>query len=360
MAEEEQGAGEKTEEPSAHRIEQFRKRGDVASSRELSSVLVLSACILVLGISMAYIYEIMSEFVEWLYTLDPSVAYTPESLKTIVTKTASTMIKAIAPVLFTALCIGVLGNLMQVGFLYAAEALTLKPERINPIEGFKRLFSVKSLVEAIKGIFKFILVIAILYFFLRNDIYSYSGFLHMDYSSGVFLGKDMIIKLAFYIILAMSIVALGDFIYQKVHYQNRLRMTKQEAKRELKEQEGSPEVRQRIRAVQRDMANRRMMDDVKTADVIVTNPTHLSVALKYDKNTMISPEVVGKGADHLAMRIREIAKKSNIPLVENVPLARALYGSVKVGEGVPRTLYKAVAEVLAFVYKLKKKEKALQ
>ena len=169
----------------------------------------------------------------------------------------------------------------------------------------------------------------------------------------------ILIKLAFYILIGMIIVAILDFAYQKTSYKKKLMLTKDAAKRESKEQEGDPEIKQRIRTIQREMAQKRMMNDVPTADVIVTNPTHYSVAIKYDKENMVSPRVIAKGKDHVALRIREIAKENNVPLVENVPLARNLYSSVKVGEEIPRVLYKAVAEILAFVYKLKRKEKAL-
>src|SRR5690606_1090678 len=151
----------------------------------------------------------------------------------------------------------------------------------------------------------------------------------------------------------------GDYAWEKYSYRKKLMMTRQELKEENKEQNGNPEIKQKIRAIQRQMASKRMMSEIPNADVIITNPTHISIVVKYDAVTMIAPQVIGKGSDHLALKIREIAKKHDIPIVENVPLARALYKTVKEGEGVPRTMYKAVAEILAFVYKLKKKKKAI-
>jgi len=180
-------------------------------------------------------------------------------------------------------------------------------------------------------------------------------FYNIDVNNSFLIGKEMLIKLSLLIVAALFVIALGDFAYQKMSYQKKLRQTKEEAKKELKEREGNPEIKQRIKAIQREMSHKRMMSDVPKADVIVTNPTHISIALQYDAENMISPIVLAKGADHVAFKIREVAKENNIPLVENVTLARSIFKTVKIGDAVPRSLYKAVAEVLAFVYKLKNK-----
>jgi flagellar biosynthetic protein FlhB len=172
-------------------------------------------------------------------------------------------------------------------------------------------------------------------------------------------GKSLISKLGYSIIIGLFIVALGDFAYQKISYRNRVRMTREELKKEAKEHDGNPEIKQKIKTIQRQMAQKRLKADVKKADVIVTNPTHISVALRYDPETMVSPVVLAKGADHVAMKIREMAKEFDIPIVENITLARTLYKTVKTGASVPRTLYRAIAEVIAFVYRLKRKKKAL-
>lgn len=355
----EESDAEKTEEPSQQRIDDFRKKGDVAQSRELTSVLVLSACILTFSLSLIFIYEEMTKYIEWLYTLDIASAFTEKSLKTITTRTVIVGLKCAAPVTLVALCVGVASQLAQIGFLYSPEILELDFDRINPINGAKKLFSMKALFESIKGIFKFAIIISIVYVFMKEDIAKYNGFMHLELFQSFKYGQQLLVKLSFGIIMGLTLVAILDFAYQKITYKKRLMQTKDELKREHKEQDGNPEIKQRIRQIQREMSRKRMIKDVKTADVIVTNPTHISIVLKYDQETMVSPMVVGKGADHLAMKIREIAKENNIPIVENVMLARTLYKTVKVGHPVPRTMYKAVAEVLAFVYKLKKKQKAL-
>jgi flagellar biosynthetic protein FlhB len=359
VAEESDNGQEKTEDPSAHRIEEFRKRGEVASSKELTSVLVLAASLLTLGLSLVYIYETMSTFVEWLYTLDVATAYTEKSLNTIVHKLVTVALKCVGPIFLVTLCVGVFANIAQVGLLFSPDVLEWKPDRINPLQGIKRLFSMKSVVEAIKSVFKFVFILSIVYYFLKDEMKTFSGFFHLEFFQAFVYGKGFLIKLGFAIVLGLVIIAVADFAYQKFSYRKKLMMTKEEAKKESKQQDGNPEIKQRIRAVQREMSQKRIMSEVPTADVIVTNPTHISVALKYDPENMVSPEVVAKGADVLALKIREIAKDNNIPIVENVPLARGLYKTVKEGQGVPRNLYKAVAEVLAFVYKLKRKQKAI-
>lgn len=347
---------EKTEEPSTHRIEKFRKQGDVASSRELTSILILSACALTLGISLTYVYEILQEFAQWIYALDFSNAYTSKSQKTIITKTVISTLKCIGPVFITIVCAAVIANITQIGFLFSPDVLKWNPDRINPFKGLKRLFSMRSVVEAIKGVFKFAFIIFIVYVFMKQEMSSFNGFFHLDFFHSSLYGKTILIKLTFFILMGLSIIALGDLAYQKFTYKKKLMQSKEQAKREIKEQEGNPEIKQRIKRIQKEMAQKRMISNVPKADVIVTNPTHISVALQYDKKEMVSPKVIAKGADFLAMRIRKVAKTHDVPMVENVKLARTLYKTVKVGEGIPRMLYQAVAEVLAFVYKLKRRK----
>lgn len=360
MAEEfEQDGAEKTEEPTQYRIEEFRKRGEVASSKELTSILVLSASLLTLTISAVYIYEVMDYFIRWAYALDVNIKDQQEFFRTLGKEAVFTALKCALPIFVVVVCTVVIANVAQIGWLFSPEILSIKLERINPINGFKRLFSMNSIIEVTKGIFKFVFILAIVYWFMRDDLEKYKGFYHVEFFQSFIYGKTMLVNLILAIIVSLMVIALGDLAYQKFTYQKKLRMTKEQAKREQKEREGNPEIRQRIRTIQREIANKRMIDDVKKADVVVTNPTHISVALRFDAKSMISPKIVAKGADHLAMQIRKVAKEAGVPLVENVPLARTLYKTVKLNSFIPRTLYQAVADVLRFVYELKRKEKAL-
>lgn len=357
---EEKDDDEKTEEPSQYRIEESRKKGDVAVSKELGSVLLLAGSFLTLILCGMFVYEQFAEYIDWLYKQDFRNIYTAKKFSDIISHTAWTLVKCVGPFFAASACLGVLSSFVQIGFLYSPEILEIKLERLNPIQGFQRLMSKKAIVEAIKGIFKFTVVIFITYSVMKNNIGSFLGFLHADAAQSLSFGKYLMVKLGFSILLGLGVVALADFAWEKWSYRKKMMMTKQEAKEEAKEKDGNPEVKNRIRQIQRQMAQKRMIDDVKKADVIVTNPTHISVALKYDGETMVAPAVMAKGADHLALRIREIAKENDIPIVENIMLARTLYKTVKVGQGVPRSLYKAVAEILSFVYKLRRRQKALK
>lgn len=352
-------SGEKTEEPSQHRIDEARKKGDVAASKELNSVLILSGAFSVLVLTSLYVFELLSEYIEWLYGLEVTKAYTQEMGKRIFTETFYVVGKSIAPVFITSFILGFISQVMQVGILYAPEALQLKFDRINPQNGLKRIFSKKAIAEVVKGLLKFSVVLVVTYFIINENLTTFVGFLHTEAAESFSFGKVFAFKLALSIMIGLFLVALADFAWEKYAYKEKLRMTKQQVKEETKEKDGNPEIKQKIRAIQREMAQKRMMNDIPSADVVITNPTHISIVIKYDGLTMVAPQVIGKGQDHLALRIREIAKENDVPIVENVPLARALYKTVKIGEGVPKSLYKAVAVILAFVYKQKAKKKAL-
>ena len=228
-----------------------------------------------------------------------------------------------------------------------------KLNKLNPISGMKKFVSLKALVELVKSIFKVLLVGGIAYGVIRTETVKFPGLMQQEVGDIlIFIGK-LSFKVFFFVCLALIILAVLDYIYQRWQYEEDLKMTKQQVKDERKQQEGDPKVKSRIRKVQLEMASRRMMEAVPEADVVITNPVHLAVALQFDAAKMIAPVVVAKGAGHLAERIKEIARNHQVPIVEDKPLAQALHKMVEIGEYIPVELYRTVAEVLAYVYRLK-------
>lgn len=356
---ESQDDSEKTEEPSQYRIDEFRRKGQVASSKELVGVLLIGGCVMTLILSSAYMFDIVNEFMEWLYRQNLDKIFLQENILNVFTKSCLTILKMLAPILATAFCISYLSNLFQIGFIFSTESLKFDLTKLSPLSGLKRIFSKKSIFDLFKGLAKFALVISITYVVMKPTMMKIYGFFDAEMSTSLLFSKSIFIKLVFSILSGLFILALVDFAWEKYQYHQKLKMTKQELKDELKQKEGNPEIKQRIKSLQREMSRKRMIEEVKSADVIVTNPTHLSVAISYNQEDMYAPKVVAKGGDHLAFKIREIANEHNIPIVENIPIARALYSTVELGEFVPRNLYKAVAEILAYVYKIRKKRKVI-
>jgi len=256
------------------------------------------------------------------------------------------------PVMFAILIIGLGINFFQVGLNFSTEAIEVKLDKLNPINGFGRIFSKRSLVELAKSVLKIVIIGFFLYNYLKDEILTMPQFIYYDLGTSLQEIAKILFAMVFQVIAVILILAIIDFAYQKWQTTQDLKMTKQEVKDELKQSEGDPQIKGKIRQKQRQMAMARMMQEVPKADVIVTNPTHYAVALQYHKG-MVAPVVVAKGQDLVAQRIKGIAKENHVPIVENKPLARALFSSVEIGDAVPTELYQAVAEVLAYVYRLK-------
>lgn len=251
--------------------------------------------------------------------------------------------------------VGVASTLMQVGFLNNEEAFDFDLNKLNPIEGLKRIFSLKSLVEGIKATAKVTLVLGIVYLIFKGEIDKIPKLASFEVHQILIYLSSLLVKLIFSVGAFMAVVAAADYFYQRWDLDQKMRMTKQEVKEELKSREGDPLIRARIRKIQRELATRRMMEDVKKADVIITNPTHIAVALVYNDN-LPAPQLIAKGAGEIAEQIKKVAKEFKIPVLENKPLARTIFKTMKLGQVIPRQLYNAVAEVLSYVYKLKKKK----
>jgi len=260
--------------------------------------------------------------------------------------------KIVAPLLLVAALVGVAVSYLQVGFLYTPKVLVPKFSKLNPLKGAKQMFSKRSLVEMLKSIMKIIIVVSIAYSTIKKVADKFAVLVNSSWASSLNLIGDTAYSLAMKISAVFIILGIVDFMYQKWQHEEDLKMSKEEVKQERENAEGKPEVKSKRRQKQQEMAMSRMMQDIPDASVVITNPTHFAVAIKFDMDEMDVPIVVAKGQDELALRIREVAKENNIEIVEEKPLARALYRIVDIGEEIPLDLYQAVAEVLAYVYQL--------
>lgn len=347
-------SGERTEEATQQRREDFRKRGQVAQTRELGSVMLLFSGVLLIWMTSHFYYQHVYE----LFTLTMG-----ETLISAI-RTGNMMPFAnfayvklsilLAPAMLVFLFVGLVSSLVQTGVIYNEEALQFNWDRIDPVQGFMRLMSLKALIEGAKAVAKVILILGISYLLLKNQIEMLPRMMSFNAAQIFYFLGELLVRLLSGVGFFMLVLAGADYLYQRWELEKEMRMTKQEIKEEIKSREGDPMIRARIKRVQREMASRRMMEDVPKADVIVTNPTHIAVALKYD-DTMVAPKVIAKGADLVAEKIRELARANNIPIIENKPLARTMFKTLKIGQAIPRELYTAVAEVLSYVYRLKKR-----
>lgn len=340
-----------SEEASPYRLEQMRRQGKVSQSRELTGIFVLFGTFIAILASTSFLTEEVSALMKTVFSSLNKTDILFENLS----RSSKVLLIALLPVALAGTISAILGSISQIGFVFSAEPLAPDISRIDPINGMRRLFSLRVFVEFLRITVKVALMGGLAFLLIRGLVGDSAKYMIMDVVSlGGALGGAG--KLVFFGLLVVFAAFAGmDFWLQKREYTKQVRVTKQEAKQEQKEQEGDPMVRSRIRAIQKEMSRKRMMQAVKKADVIVTNPTHIAVAITYQRDKMLAPRVVAKGADFLAQQIKKIAADAGVPLVENVPLARGLYKSVKVGQYVPRSLYQAVAEVLAYVYRLKKK-----
>lgn len=348
--------GEKTEEATDARREEFRKQGQVAQTKELgSAVLLLAAAGSVYFLGRFFFKELSEVFN---YSFGPQLVdhirqgdFT-EALKFSAYKAFILMMPACA----IAAIIGFASQVAQTGFMQVEDALTPKLEKMDPIAGFGRIFSMRTLVEGIKSILKMAAVLGVLYLTMKSEISKIPYLLTYDIEQIIGYIGIILVKLFGSIGGVMLVIAAADYFFQRHDIEKRMMMTKQEVKDEHKQREGDPMIKSRVRQIQRQMANRRMMDQVPKATVVITNPTHIAVVLKYDDN-LPAPQLVAMGADLVAEKIKDIARQHNVPIVENKPLARAIFKTLKVGQVVPRELFVAVAEVISYVYRLKKKVK---
>jgi flagellar biosynthetic protein FlhB len=344
-----------TEKATPKRLEEAREKGQVAKSREVASALIMVACLMYFYFDASGIVsrlrEMMKGSFRGLYRTD----LTTDAIQSLMIDLTIKVSVMILPLLLTLLAAGLLANIIQVGLLFSAESLQPKLSKVSPLKGLKNMFSLKSIVELLKNIFKITLVGFIAYVTIKNEALDVSPLMEQDVWTILAYMGGISFKILMATCWVLIVLAILDYLYQHWEHGRNLKMSKQAIKDENKNSEGDPLIKARIRRLQRDMAMRRMMTKVPTADVVITNPTHLAVALKYDPARMSAPVVVAKGANLIAERIKEIARENGIAVVENKPLAQVLYKMVDIMEAIPDNLYQAVAEILAYVYGLKRK-----
>jgi flagellar biosynthetic protein FlhB len=348
------GSGEKTEKATPKKRQDARKEGNVFQSKEMTSAITLLT-----GVSLVFmwgetIYKNIGSYTENMFrnSLKPSTLNDVSSLNQIMIEAVFTIIVNMLPILGIIMITGLFMGYMQVGFLVIP--IKFKFGKLNPINGFKNLFSFKSIFEMFKSIAKIAIIIWVVYSYLKNEVSNLHMLYVYDLNQSVTYMMDTAFNIAMRVCIALIIISILDFAFQKYQYEKNLKMTKQEIKEEYKQMEGDPQIKSRIKQKQREIAMQRMMQDVPEADVVITNPTHFAIAVKYDSGKHKAPYVLAKGQDFMAQKIKQIAGDSDVPIVENKPLARLLFKQVEIGDEIPQDLYQAVAEVLAYVYNLKK------
>ncbi len=348
--------GEKTEQPTAHKLGKARQKGQVPKSMDVTSGFVLLAA----GSTLVFLApkgwdRMVGMFRHFIWRMTEFDPTTPDLWPWFYTAMRELFI-LVLPLALVIMVVGVAANVYQLGgFLLNTDAVSFKPEKLNFIAGFRRLFKLKSLVDCVKSILKLAIVGWFAYLVIKSHLGEFAVMSEMEPAEiGLFTLK-VAAEMFFKIIIVMIILGFFDFSYQKWQFIRDMRMSKQEVKDEFKQMDGDPQVKARIRQIQREASKKRMLAAVPKADVVVTNPTHFAIALVYNSALAPAPLVLAKGQDFLAQRIKDIAREAKVPIVENKPLAQALYKAVEVGETIPLEFYKAVAEVLSYVYRLKGK-----
>jgi flagellar biosynthetic protein FlhB len=348
----------KTEEPTSKRMGKAWEEGNIPVSQEVKSAIMLIAALVVVGIIAPWVAKNLSAYMRTFLERPEAMALDVESFQTFVISVLANVGILLAFPMFVLVIAAFVGTTGQIGLVYTPKKIAFKLSNISPIAGFKRMFSVTSLMEAGKGILKIVVVGAVIALVVVPTMSHPDKLIGQDIPATLNELHRLVVMIIFLVVLLIAAMAAVDYVYQRWSHKEKLKMTKQEVKDEHKEQEGDPKVKGRIRSLRLERHRQRMMASVPKASVIITNPTHYAVALQYDIDAMAAPRVVAKGVDYLAKRIRQIGETHEVPIVENPPLARALYAAVEVDQEIPQEHYKAVAEVIGFVMRLKGKRVA--
>lgn len=355
MAEDDTDEGQKTEEPTSRKLEEARKRGQVVNSREVTSWAVLFAITMIIATSSnALLYEgkeILKNFFANVYAIPTDATGMKHSVTNLFMSMGGI---ALLPLITIALTGGIVAFL-QTGPLFTTDPIKLDLSKLSPFKGFSRVFSIKSFIEFVKGILKIAIVSIAVYLSIVPYFDNVEHFVGQEIIYALFDMKTILMKILVTILSIMFFVAIGDYIFQRMQFMKQMRMSKQDIKEEYKQTEGDPYIKGRLRQIRLRRARQRMMQNVPKADVVITNPNHYAVALQYEMNKMPAPVMLAKGMDNIALKIKEIAKEHKIPIVENPMLARALFDSMEIDQTIPEEHFKAVAEVISYVFKLKGK-----
>jgi flagellar biosynthetic protein FlhB len=346
-------AGEKTESATPKKREDARKKGQVAKSNELPGAFILFFTFLAFMMFGGFLKKRFFNIFD--VTLHDYLL-TDVSVTNVTTLFGNLLIEGLillSPIFVVTILIGLLGNFVQFGLLFTGDPLLMKFSKLNPIEGAKKILGLRSLVEFLKSMLKVSIVGIIVYITLYGQIKEIMKLSHYSLENTLSFVASITVRLGITIGLILVVLSIFDYMYQKYEYEKGLKMSKQDIKDEYKKSEGDPLIKGKIRERQRKMAMQRMMQEIPNADVVITNPTHFAIAIKYNASAMEAPKVIAKGKDYVALKIKEIAKSNGIVMMENKPLARALYSQVELGDTIPADLFQAVAEVLAYVYKIK-------
>lgn len=350
-------AGEKTEKASQKRKQDERKKGNIFLSQEVITIFTLLVTFYTLKFMMKFIVETLESSIKYFSGLAATMTeLTYDNLDDFLINLIIVFAKtAMIPLLACGLA-AIISTMLQTKMLFSSKAFSFKAERINPLKGLKKLFSMRSFVELLKSLLKITIVLYVVYSVIKTEIFLMPRMMDMSFLQAFSKTGSIIMSIVLKASIVFVFVAGADYLYQWWQYEKNLRMSKQEVKDEYKQTEGDPQIKSRIKSMQQQRARRRMMQNVPTADVVIRNPTHFAVAIKYDQELNRAPRVVAKGMDSLALKIVATAEENGVYVMENKPLARGLYESVDLDREIPESFYRAVAEVLAFVYSLKKKE----
>lgn len=346
--------GQKTEQATPKKRRDERKKGNIFFSNDAVSVVVLLVGLAVFFLSAAGAAAAIEQFFRLCISMTQLQQEQPTAgdLEKLLVQLLWTAVQSVGPLVAATVVAGIAATFFQTKMLISGESIRPKLSRLSPLQGVKRLFSMRSIVEALKGLLKIAVLLYLIYRFLAGVVDLFSKYMFTDLSQSCAHLMDLAFQMAMQIAVAYAVLAAADIFYQWWDYERQIRMSKQEIKEEYKQMEGDPQVKGKIKEAQRKMAQSRMMQKVPQADVVIRNPTHFAVALRYKPDQDRAPVVLAKGQDSLALRIVKVAEENGVAVVENVSLARALYGSVELGQEIPPTLYNAVAEVLVYLYQL--------